>query len=197
MFFPAKVKSQHDPEGDQVSRGFIQLHRVLRDIIYPRKDEAPGDIRGPAQDFGIEDIAQPDQSPGQGCWHCHAVQHPHQWLVRVFASVNPERDKDSDCTAVAGQAAFPDGGDQPWVGEVIPRLVEEDMSQARADYGAEEQVDQAGVQVRFVLAFHAVHPLHDEEAYEEPRRHEQTVPAERDGADPQEFGACVPIDITQ
>ena len=115
------------------------------------------------------------------------VEYLEVVLARLlFPAVQPDSEQDAEGAAVTGQSLEP--GELKWTElkrekdakGVLPYklwLVENDMTQTRADNGCHHHINREGIDVAFRFAFLAIHVIQDLLADEKAQRKKQPVPA--------------------
>ena len=94
---------------------------------------------------------------------------------------------------MACEPAFPDLEDLYGLREEILRLVEEHMSEACADNGADEKVDQQGIQLACRIVLPLADPGHDPVAEQKSGHEQQAVPVYRYRAKADEDSIRIPV----
>ena len=110
----------------------------------------------------------------------------------VLPEVKIERDHDAGETAVARQAAFPNHKNFPRARQIVVRLVKQNVSEHRADDGANDQVEQP---LREIIEFSfspTIKLNHYLVAEEEPKRKEKSIPADMEGAEMKNVRVRIP-----
>ena len=184
-----------EEENQSIGEGFIELRRMPRDGIHVGKDDRPGQVGRGAVNFRIEEISNSDEESAKGNRNDNAVEDPQVGLILPVSDVHIERAKNPDGCAVAREAASPDLEDLNRVCQVECRIVEQTMSQARANEGAENHMVHQAVEVFGGFSLQAEHPAHNEVAEDESDQKAQAVPAQDDGTDAEDLGVGTPMDL--
>lgn len=160
--------------------------------VQPGEDDCPRHGAWAPDDLRVEEVPDPDAGGGHRCGYCHPIQQPKHVSPRA-SSEKPHREGDPQNAPVAREATAPDRQDFERVAEVVCRLVQQTVSQARADDRACHHIAQqaAGLLSRAPRLFEAPDPgsICGKNAGSE----QQTVPADLDQSDVQQDGVDVPF----
>ena len=108
------------------------------------ENEAPGKGGHIAVNLGIEKVAQPYETAGEGDGDAQAVDDPQEVDVVALAVLMgepPDRKKQGYCASVAGKASFPghENLEEALPGtEIVVRLIEDAMAQAGSHDGGNQ-----------------------------------------------------------
>ena len=162
------IDEDEDYAEDEVAESLVELGRMagkafgmlsarpveLHPLVGAWKTESPRKVGRAAENFGIEEISQTYERPGETYCNGEPVHNPHKVEVVLPAELVREpyhRDNQSDCSAVTRETAL------PWHenlreasprAEVIVRLIEEAVSQTRPDNRGNQQSVKQIVQKR-------------------------------------------------
>jgi len=98
---------------------------------------------------------------------------------------------------MARQATLPDHENLPRTRQVIVRLIEEHMAESGTDQGTQENVQEETGQMFLRSLLVSIDLDHDQIAQHKTQREKQTVPAERERTDSENFGIYNPNQVGQ
>ena len=203
-----------EDEDDEVGDGFVELGGMARcgnsvdEGVAGVEDEAPGEIGGVADDFGVHQVAEADEA-GHGGHGDGDIVHDRPGTHLGLPAVEGHGDDESDGSAVGGEAfvagVLPGAvghvveGDEHFeemgaVGQVVAGLIEEAVAESGADEHADEAVEEEGLELLVFYFLQTVEALDDEVGGEEAEAPEQAVPADAEGADGEGFDGGLPVD---
>lgn len=200
-----------DEEEQGVTQSLVELARMARKHIYAFEDESPGHVGGPADDFGVHEVAHADGTGTDGRDDGDVVEHPRELQARL-AHEEPEGDDEAQRAAVAGQS---------FVACVVPRtvgphlgrhnhfqhvggaaeevigLVEQAVAQSGTNQDAKEAVEHERVELLVTNALFLVEPVLQQIDTKQADGPAQGVPAHSERPDVERKDVGVPINIQQ
>ena len=200
-------------EDDEVGDGFVELGGMARcgdsvdEGVASMEDEAPREVGGVANDFGVHQISEADEA-GHGGHGDGDIVHDCPGTDFSLAAIESHSDDESDGSAVGGEtfvASILPGaighvveGDEHFeemgaVGQVVAGLIEEAMAESGANEHADEAVEEEGLELLVFYFLQTVEALDDEVGGEEAEAPEQAVPADAEGADGEGFDGGLPV----
>ena len=188
---------QQGEENRALHEGFIELRGMARDGAASWKDHGPRNIRGPAEEFAVNEVADPSKAQADGRSDNDAVRYGPE-RHPLGPAEQPPCDGTAYETAVKGHAAMPDRNDFEWAAEEIPHvmiLIEENVSQPCPCDETYEDVEEEGIHPG---SFEADGPgallSWDQEIRGEKSQHvHQAVPSHMERADGHQVGIDVRI----
>ena len=135
--------------------------------VYPFEHECPGHVGRFTDNFGVHQVCQTDEAGSDRRSDSNHVHYIHIMKLRL-AAIQPESDHQSKCTSVAGKSfvtgEFPSSAGQEldWqkhfhksfsACQILSRIVEQAVSQTRANQNSEETIKEEGIKFLLVYFF--------------------------------------------
>ncbi len=152
---PALHRPQQRKQDQPLEQGLVELGGVARHRAAVGEDHAPGDVGRPAEQFTVDEIADPAQAQTDGDRGDIDIGALPE-IDPIAAAEQPAADDQQQTGAVERHPPLPGGEDLQGVAEVVARIVEQDVAQAAAEDHRQDQ-DQVEVfemlfQLRVVAA---------------------------------------------
>ena len=132
-------------------------------------------------DLVVEEIAHSYQGCNWRNGYGKSIEHPQRTQL-VASCIDEHRKEHAKRAAMARQAAFPRLQYLDRIGKIVPGVVEEAMTKARTNDGADKTIEKKGIDSLGVDAIVLVIDLHELGADEEAHDEHEGVPAEREKA---------------
>lgn len=170
---------------------------MSRCSVDPVEDDGPGEIAGNSENLRVEEVPESDQQSGEGDDNDHPIEQPQIRLIGVASGVDEQRGQDADRGTVAGEPAFPHHQNLVRIAEVVSRVVEEAMTEARACDGADHHVNQERSEIGFRLPLSPEDGTDDVVSDEEREREEDAVVPDRERTDLEKVRVDTPDDCVR
>ena len=209
LLFALPIEVPSYEEKQEVGNGFVELSRVAGGLVDALKDESPWHIGHLADDFRVPKVSQADAARRDWGGNGNVVQHLPQ-IEMGFAPIEPQGDHQSQRAAVTGESlianklpspAFHEADGQKHLddmlsaAEKIVGLIEETVTQARADDDAEEAIDEKRIEVLVSELLVLIEPAHHEVGTHKPDDPPQGIPVYAIGADVESHCVGIPDNI--
>ncbi len=188
---------EQEKEDRPFHHGFIQLRGVAGKRPAVREDHGPGNGSRQPEEFPVDEITEPAEPQSDGSGHGHTVDHGQEREPTTAAEPPGAQGRPQE-TAVKRHPAVPGGDNLQGIGKiehVLTIVVEYDISQASTGNEPEGKIEDQVLrrvpdQTQLTGAFL---PLDEEIGRQEPHDVHETIPADAQRADGNEFGVDVGI----
>src|SRR5579875_2583494 len=140
-------EEKHEEEHGPFEERLVDLARMTGLRPPARKDHAPGQIGGTAEQLAIHEIGQAAEEEADRHGAADGVAD-HEEREAIAPAEEEQRQHDAEQAPVERHAAMPEGEDLAGMGEIIARLIEEHIADASPEDDAEGAPEHEVVHLR-------------------------------------------------